>query len=301
MEWHYNPITCQKIVDVTSLVAVYYMDLPRNFTFTPEQHRCWELNFLDYGENELYADGKEHTLRKHDMILYAPMVEHGILKKTEDASFTFSVSFESESPALNTIANQVIHIPIDLQKHISEILKLAHYFSDRGLVPNSLLSVDDQSALSEKERIVLQLIINLLEEFFLRIIDREKEVTPSSDLPKRTTENRQVSLSRAVQDYIDLHLDQKLTLQDISQHFNISVSKLCRDMKATTNRSLQELISDKRLKAAKRMICQDEYNFTEIAERLGFSSLHYFSQWFKKQTMRSPTEYATSVKGQSED
>ncbi|MBR6548413.1 MAG: helix-turn-helix domain-containing protein, partial [Clostridia bacterium] len=53
--------------------------------------------------------------------------------------------------------------------------------------------------------------------------------------------------------------------------------------------------------AAKRMICQEEYNFTEIAERLGFSSLHYFSQWFKKQTKRSPTEYATSVKGQSDE
>ncbi len=301
MEWNYTPIICPKIVDISGLVAVYYMDIPRNFTFSPEQHRCWELNFLDYGENKLYAGGKEHILRKHDMILYAPMVEHGILKKTEDASFTFSVSFDSESTALYNIANQVIHIPIDLQKHISEILKLAHYFSDRGLVPNTVLSLDDQSALSEKERIVLQLIVNLLEEFFLRIIDREEGITTSSTPHIRATENRQISLSRAVQDYIDLHLDQKLSLQDISRHFNISVSKLCRDIKTTTNRSLQELISEKRLKAAKRMICQEEYNFTEIAEQLGFSSLHYFSQWFKKQTMRSPTEYATSVRGQSEE
>ena len=301
MEWNYTPIICPKVVDITGLVAVYYMDLPRNFTFSPEYHGCWELNFLDGGENELYADGTEHTLRKYDMILYAPMVEHGILKKTEDTSFTFSFSFTSESKALYNIANRVIHIPIDLQKHLSDILKLAHYFSDRGLVPNTVISADEQSALSDKERTVIQLIMNLLEEFFLRILDREDDFARASALPKRTTENRQINLSRAVQDYIELHLDEKLTLQDISHHFNISVSKLCRDIKSTTNRSLQELISDKRLKAAKRMICQDEYTFTEIAEQLGFSSLHYFSQWFKKQTKRSPTEYATSVKGQSEE
>ena len=47
---------------------------------------------------------------------------------------------------------------------------------------------------------------------------------------------------------------------------------------------------------AKIMIREGEYNFTEIAHRLGYSSIHYFSRHFKKATGMTPSEYAYSVK-----
>ena len=300
MEWQYNPISCPKVVDITALVAVYDMDLPKNFTFTPEYHRCWELNFHDYGETRLYADGKEFALSKHDMILYAPMVEHGITEQTEDASNTVSVSFESNSPLLYRLANRVIRVPNELQKILSSLLKLATYFTDQGLQPNTLTQPINSDELTEPEQIVLQQMKGLLEDFFLRLLFADHQTLQSQRMPKLTAENRQKNLSKAVQEYIEQNLNRKLVLQDISEHFNVSVSKLCRDIKTTTGCSLQELISNKRLKVAKQMILREEYNFTEIAEHLGFSSLHYFSQWFKKMTNRSPTEYATSVKGRSE-
>lgn len=300
MEWQYHSISCPKIIDITALVAVYDMDLPKNFTFSPECHRCWELNFHDYGETRLYADGKEFALSKHDMILYAPMVEHGITEQTEDASNTVSVSFECDSPLLYRLANRVIRVPGELQKSLSSLLKLSTYFTEQGLQPNVLTQPINSADLTEQEQIVLQRMKGLLEDFFLRLLLTDQPIAQSHQMPKLTAENRQKNLSKTVQDYIEQHLDKKLTLQAIGTHFNVSVSKLCRDIKTTTGCSLQELIANKRLQAAKRMILQEEYNFTEIAERLGFSSLHYFSQWFKKMTNRSPTEYATSVKGRSQ-
>ena len=300
MEWQYNPISCSKVIDITALVAVYDIDLPKNFTFTPEHHRCWELNFHDYGETRLYADGKEFALSKHDMILYAPMVEHGITEQTEDASNTVSVSFESDSPLLYRLANRVIRVPGELQKTLSSLLKLATFFTEQGLQPNILTQPFNSTDLTEQEQIVLQRMKGLLEDFFLRLLFADQQISKSQQMPKLTAENRQKNLSKSVQEYIELNLDKKLTLQNIGNHFNVSVSKLCRDIKTTTGCSLQELIANKRLKVAKQMILREEYNFTEISERLGFSSLHYFSQWFKKMTNRSPTEYATSVKGRSE-
>ena len=35
---------------------------------------------------------------------------------------------------------------------------------------------------------------------------------------------------------------------------------------------------------------------TEIAEKLGFSSVHYFSRLFKKSTGVSPSDYSRTVK-----
>ena len=51
-----------------------------------------------------------------------------------------------------------------------------------------------------------------------------------------------------------------------------------------------------KIEEAKRMIREGKYNFTEIAERLGYDSVHYFSRCFKKCTDITPSQYASSVK-----
>ena len=44
--------------------------------------------------------------------------------------------------------------------------------------------------------------------------------------------------------------------------------------------------------AAKELIRTSAMNFTEIAEAVGFESLHYFSRVFKARTGLSPSQYA---------
>ncbi|HBG76970.1 MAG TPA: AraC family transcriptional regulator, partial [Clostridiales bacterium] len=41
---------------------------------------------------------------------------------------------------------------------------------------------------------------------------------------------------------------------------------------------------------------EERYNFTEVSEMLGFSTIHYFSNVFKKTTGMTPSEYICSVK-----
>ena len=51
---------------------------------------------------------------------------------------------------------------------------------------------------------------------------------------------------------------------------------------------------------AKQMIRENHYNFTQIADTLGFSSIHYFSRQFKRITGMTPSEYASSIKALSD-
>jgi AraC-like DNA-binding protein len=48
--------------------------------------------------------------------------------------------------------------------------------------------------------------------------------------------------------------------------------------------------------AAKQMIRENDLNFTEIADRLGFNTSQYFTTVFRRVTGMTPTEYAFSVK-----
>ena len=48
------------------------------------------------------------------------------------------------------------------------------------------------------------------------------------------------------------------------------------------------------------MIRNQHMNFSQIADSLGYSSIHYFSRQFKKITGLTPSQYASSIKALSE-
>ena len=295
MELIYDKLPCAPCVNITALVSAQYLELPGDFLFETEYHRCWEINCIDAGSVTAYVDGRELEVRKGDMTLYAPLSVHGILKRTHDAPSVASFAFESDSPLLYTLADRVIHLPPDLQQTVSEVLRCADLLCENGLQVNRLEPVR-QSPHPQRD-LILQMMISLLEQLLLRLLLGEPQ---SAVRPRMTmTENRQELLIRRVEGYVADHLSERLTLSQISRAMGVSVNKLGRDVKAATGLTPQQLIAAQRLKLARQMIRKNEDNVTEIAQKLGFSSLHYFSQWFKKQTRVSPTVYARSIRGRT--
>ena len=61
-----------------------------------------------------------------------------------------------------------------------------------------------------------------------------------------------------------------------------------------------EFFSRMKIDFAKQLIRENDMNFTQISDFLGYSSIHYFSRQFKKLSGMTPTEYATSIKAISE-
>ena len=54
-------------------------------------------------------------------------------------------------------------------------------------------------------------------------------------------------------------------------------------------------LTELRIKEARRMIRSGKHSFSQIAETVGFESIHYFSTVVKKQPGLTPTEYARSI------
>ena len=50
-----------------------------------------------------------------------------------------------------------------------------------------------------------------------------------------------------------------------------------------------------KLQKSKELIRENQYTISEIADMLGFSSIHYFSRLFKKYFDLSPSEYAKEI------
>jgi AraC-like DNA-binding protein len=52
-----------------------------------------------------------------------------------------------------------------------------------------------------------------------------------------------------------------------------------------------DYVTGQRVARAKEMLASGEMNVTEVADALGFPSIHGFSRWFLRETKVNPSEF----------
>lgn len=77
----------------------------------------------------------------------------------------------------------------------------------------------------------------------------------------------------------------------LAEHFDLSYSQIYRKIKRKTGLTPSVYIRQKRLTIAKILIEQSDLTLTEIAVRVGFRQLPYFSRCFSKHFGRSPSSF----------
>lgn len=87
--------------------------------------------------------------------------------------------------------------------------------------------------------------------------------------------------------------DPELNLAQVAQALPISPIYLSRILNKKVGVSFRQLLRHTRIEEAKRMLASRHYTVKEVAERVGFSDLHYFSRSFKELTGQSASHYRT--------
>lgn len=94
-----------------------------------------------------------------------------------------------------------------------------------------------------------------------------------------------------VKKFINEHLEEKLSLNEIASIYSISPSYLSALFKKYCNIGFSEYITQMKINRAKELLLKENYKVYEVSDMLGFESAFYFSKVFKKVTGYSPKEY----------
>ena len=100
--------------------------------------------------------------------------------------------------------------------------------------------------------------------------------------------------SKLVQDvakYIQHHLSEPITTDDIAKALFLSRSRLSVKFKEEANENLIDFILKEKIEEAKRLLRYTDKTSVAISAYLGFSSQSHFSRTFKKYTGSLPNEY----------
>ena len=91
--------------------------------------------------------------------------------------------------------------------------------------------------------------------------------------------------------FINQNIGSPLSIEDLSGHFFLSSSYLCRIFKAATGTTINKYITAKRITVAKSLLSSG-YSVTETCERCGFNDYSNFLKAFTKAVGISPKKYA---------
>ena len=111
--------------------------------------------------------------------------------------------------------------------------------------------------------------------------------------PQNSVGNHQCA---AVRRYIDHHFKESLTLDQLAEEAHMNKFYLSHAFKQEYGVSPINYMISRRINESKYLLAETDLSLSQIAQLLGFSSLSYFSQVFRKTQGISPMEYRQDTK-----
>ena len=288
---HYEKYRLSRIVSVVEIVSADYVE---NFLSVAPKHaheEAWEIAVCLEGESSVLQDSGYVPLNAGEVVLIPPDTYHDIvISKTGTA--VFAVSFTcTNSDYLRPIQNRIQYGGEPLlrifRKIIQEVETTFVASADTMHLYQFVPSAD--SPLGAE-----QMICSYLEQILIMLL---RSSIGNQGQVVRTGQLQEAILTHLVEQvtaYINEHIGERLTVEQIASHFHYSRARLSTIYKQITGIGLNETITNLRILRAKQMLREQVKTVSQISEELGFASPQYFSHKFTQIVGCPPSRFADS-------
>ena len=265
-------------IQIRDILGYFYRVRAAGYIFPGEQHNFFELTYVDTGELYTEVDGELFHLKEKELILYGPGQFHNQYTDADSSVSYVTILFHMDNLAAN--AEETWYAPL--------IGRVFPYTKKTYTLMKAMVQ-ESASGLPYMD----SLMLCLLTEIVIRLL--QGEYTASANPASVARQNYQDELFDKVLAYVESKLYEPLTIAEICQQFSLSRSSLQLLFKNAVNQSPKKYISDMKLEKSCQMLRENKYTVSEIASKLGYSSIHYFSNAFNQKYHISPSEYAKRI------
>ena len=128
----------------------------------------------------------------------------------------------------------------------------------------------------------------LASKFFVLDIDRHSQSPFSIFMGQKNHKDVDI---RQVQEYIENHFEDKISVDELADKFNIGRRTFERRFKKATNNSVVEYTQRVKIEAAKKSFETNRKNISEVMFDVGYTDTKAFRDVFKKITGMTPIDY----------
>ena len=201
----------------------------------------------------------------------------GITSSNKDLVFRILDNYFSNLECLEQINVDVV------KNNLSELaIQIIHFSAKNtdetkliyGKIPNPISDIQNLTYLNDMH----DYLKDLIEKVF-----NYREFKNSSKFSK---------LVQSAQTYIMMYYSLQLSVPSIAEHVHAERTYLMRRFKAETGITINEFLTNYRIRMASNLIESKQYQIQEISSMVGYTDAKYFSKVFKKITGYTPSEYA---------
>ncbi|MDD3277665.1 MAG: AraC family transcriptional regulator [Lachnospiraceae bacterium] len=293
----YLETVLKKELSIESIVSVHYFEYQSDFHFPGESHDFWEFCCVDKGEITITADKTTRTLHRGEIIFHQPGEFHALAANGKTAPNLVVMSFKTSSPMMDSFRNRILTVDERERNLLAQIIIESRRCFSTPLDNPFLqqLEIRDDAFFGSEQLIALyleQLLVLMLRRF----LNSEPAIPPARTI-KNTSDDQ---LYAQVVAYLQDHIQERVDIEQICRYNLVGRSQLQRLFQKRNACGVINYFNHLKIEAGKQLIRENKYNFTQISEYLGYTSIHYFSRQFKVYTGMSPSEYANSIKVLSE-
>lgn len=282
----------KKELMIDEIVTVHYFEYTNDYYFSGETHNFWEFLYVDKGEVEVTAGNKQIHLIKGQIVFHKPNEFHNLWANGVVAPNLMVCAFVCNSPAMDFFKDKILTISEKQKEYLAQIVSEAQkaYISPLN-DPDLKQLVKSLECEPGSEQIISICLEMLLLDFIRR--GNANQLSRQSNAMRRRKEQ---DIVEQILQYFEKNISRNLTLEETCKDNFIGKSYIQKLFRSKTGGGVMEYFGRLRIEAAKQLIREGKYNFTEISQLLGYASIHYFSRHFKKISGMTPSEYNTSIK-----
>jgi AraC-like DNA-binding protein/quercetin dioxygenase-like cupin family protein len=293
----------QDVVTIRKVVSIHYFEYARDYAYEGERHDFWEFLYVDKGEVDVCADGVRYRLAEGDIIFHKPDEFHTVEANGRVAPNLIVCAFACHSRAMKTFEGRILHMGSPERDMLALLIREARtaFLTPMNKTDAWQLERNPGAPVGAEQR-----VRHSLEDLLILLLRREQTArnpvtAPSSPSvePLSTTVREQAErkiIESAIR-YMEDNANRHITFAEVCAHVLMGESALKALFRKHLGCGVVACATRVRIEAAKRMIRESGLHFSDIAEQLGWSSVHHFSRQFKKTTGMTPSQYARSALG----
>lgn len=274
-------------VTVSRIANVHYFEFTSEYQTIDDSHNFCELLYVDKGSICVYSDHYSGILSNNQLIIHKANETHSLKCNENIFPHVIIIGFECDTKELDIFSKHPVTLQPMHRKMLADIMKEGmNVFAPPYDIPNTLeMKKRNTYPFASEQMLKLN-----LESFLITIVRDYEQLkqTSSGDFPG----NQMLS---DICNYVAEHYTEKILLDNICFLFGTNKTTLCQSFKSEYGLTLLEYVDQLKIKEAKKLLHSQKLSVTEISEKLGFSSIHYFCRHFKKHTGMSPSEYVNNV------
>ena len=274
---------------VTGIANIHYFEFTNQFHTIENSHDFCELLYVDKGSITVHSENYDGVLSVNQLLIHRPNEKHSLESPTSVAPNVIIIGFECKCEDLVPFAYNPVTLSAEYVKSLARIMQegMSIYEPPYDIPNTTYMKKRCEYPFGADQMIKLG-----LEAFLIQLV-RDRYSRENDNSSKDSVASRSIS---AVHQYITEHYNEKITLDNLCFLFGTNKTTLCREFKAEYSVTVLAYINDLRIREAKTLLRSKNASVTEISEKLGFDSIHYFCRVFKQSTGQSPTQYSKSIK-----